>query len=137
MSADSDKLIWLSKQSKGAAAELLAAGWALARGLHVYRAQSPAAPFDLVLVEPVSHRLIRVEVKSIYRHSPAIYCPNFSWPVNDDWDWLLVVDVDHDGRVFRFDHGQSADECRNIVRAHFGYATLAESAYLPNGGRLI
>lgn len=61
----------------------------MAQGWHVFRAESPHAPFDLVGWR--DGELLRIEVKTGLSREKATHAPSFAWPVNDDWDLLLVV----------------------------------------------
>lgn len=68
----------------GAASELTASAWLLARGFLVFRNVAASGPFDLVAYRDGA--LSRVEVKSVSANgSPG-------WPTNDEWDLLLMVD---------------------------------------------
>lgn len=115
------------RTARGAISELRACAYLMAADYYVFRCESPHAPFDLVAYKDgVCHR---VEVKSISRVSeltpaarqnPDRCAPSFSWPVNDDWDLLIVVDHRQD-RILRFTSDMSRDAIRNSVREAYGF----------------
>lgn len=108
----SDPLVkgsWTSRGALGAASELVACAHLMSQGFHVYRCESPHAPFDLVAYRDGS--LTRVEVKSANG-------PSFSWPTNDEWDLLVVVALD--GTCVEVtDHDRSTAQAH--VRQGLGY----------------
>jgi hypothetical protein len=89
----------------------------MADGYYVFRCESPSAPFDLVAYrDGICHR---VEVKSItVKAGPC--APTFSWPSNDEWDLLVVVDHVRD-RFFRFTRDVAKDDARVAVREAYGF----------------
>ena len=80
----------LSTGTKGALAEMRVATDLMARGLHVFRAVSPACPCDLIVML-LSGRTIRIEVKTIQvdRRSGKAY---FQKAANDQFDVICHVD---------------------------------------------
>lgn len=121
---------FLTSSSKGAAAELIAVARLMAQGYHVYRCESPSAPFDLVSYR--DGRLWRVEVKSLGRRDQSC-APTFSAPANDEWDLLAVVDCDS-GWVGLF---ESVVEAKATVRAQYDAPPLDIVFAHLVGGRLI
>lgn len=120
---------WYSTSAKGAASELLACVYFLKAGCHVFRSESPSCPFDLVI-----HRaglLSRVEIKSLVWRSvePARYVhaagPVVSWPANDDWDILVVVNLDTGDCLEVTTHDK--EEGRAQVREWCGFPPLVKS----------
>jgi hypothetical protein len=107
-----------STSAIGAASELIACAELMRLGYHVYRCESPAAPFDLVVYR--AGRCIRVEVKSVTFKGQH---PQFSWPKNE-WDLLVVVGAQAD--VFLFDAATLRPDATNIVRAHYGSPPLPQ-----------
>ena len=99
----------------GAASELRGAAHLLSRGYEVFRSVSPHAGADLVAIK--GGEVLRVEVKSIGRPRQPGHCPPFGWPVNDDWDLLLIVGPDV---VFEFAAGATRAQAAQAIRAHFG-----------------
>jgi hypothetical protein len=103
-----------ARKRMGAWSELSASAHLLARGFDVYRSVSPAAAFDLV-----AHRdgqLLRVEVKTVSRPRGISWCPAFGWPVNDEWDLVLIVAPDV---VFEFHKSATREDARDAIRAHY------------------
>jgi hypothetical protein len=100
----------------GAASELRAAAHLLAQGYDVYRSVADHATFDMI-----AHRngeLIRVEVKTVSKPKAEHNLPPFGWPVNDDWDLLLIVAPDV---VFQFWAGSATrDSAGDAIREHYG-----------------
>lgn len=106
---------------RGAASELLACAALMKAGYHVYRSESPTAPFDLVAYR--DGRCLRVEVKSVTEK--AVSCaPVFGWPRNKEWDLLVAVGLD---RVFCFDSDTTWEDARNAIRESYGHQPLGES----------
>lgn len=104
----------------GAASELVVCAELMRLGYHVFRCESPTAPFDLVAYR--DGQCLRVEVKSLsFQQNSA---PVVSVPTNDEWD--LVAYVGRDADVFVFQPQPSADALRRLVhdrvRAHYGFA---------------
>jgi hypothetical protein len=86
------------KVFKGAAAELMVCVHLMRQGYYVYRAESPHGPFDLVAYR--DGVTLRVEVKSMnwsLTNRERGYGPSVTWPTNDEWDLLVVVD--HESQV--------------------------------------
>ena len=104
----------------------------MADGYYVFRCESPSAPFDLVAYrDGICHR---VEVKSISKG--ALAAPTFSWPSNDEWDLLVVVDHVRD-RFFRFTRDAGKDEARLAIKEAYGFpANIGWSQGLRPGRRL-
>lgn len=105
----------------GAASELQACAALLKAGYHVFRSETPSAPFDLVAYK--NGKLVGVEVKSLTMKSGenadgVKYAPVFSWPSNGQWDLLIVVAPE---RVFCFDSKTTQPEARDALRRHYGY----------------
>lgn len=64
----------IDKQSRGVLAELIVTADLIAKGLHPYKAVSPGAPCDLLVILP-DWKTVKVEVKSGRREqSGAIFC---------------------------------------------------------------
>jgi hypothetical protein len=114
-STDAVSRQWLSRGAKGAASELIACAYLMARGFYVYRCESPHAPFDLVAYN--RQRMLRVEVKSI-NDMKGCWAPSVSWPKNDEWD--LIIAVGGDGRCIEIESHDRVT-CTNIVRAAYGW----------------
>lgn len=87
----------LSRGTRGAVSELQACVYLMNKGYHVFRAQSPSCPFDLVAYN--AGRCIRVEVKTLTRVEPYDSL-GYAQPRNDEWDLLIVVDPG--GECFEF-----------------------------------
>lgn len=111
----------IPRAQRGAHSELLACAELLRLGYHVYRCESPHAPFDLVAYR--DGQCWRVEVKSI-SESPA---PAFPWPKNDEWDLLLVV-----GRlgVLMYESSMASGEVIDSVRAAYGFGPSSRNVGL-------
>lgn len=112
-----------ARKRMGAVSELRASAHLLAQGYDVYRSVADRASFDLV-----AHRdgqLIRVEVKTLSRPKFEHYCPAFGWPVNDEWDLLLLVGPDV---VLQFwaDSGVTRLDAVRAVREHYGLKVTTE-----------
>jgi hypothetical protein len=122
-----------ARNATGATSELIACAELMRLGFHVYRCESPAAPFDLVAYR--DGRCLRVEVKTVsYKVGPdgkPLFAPTVCMPKNDEWDLLAVVGLDAD--VFLFEQGATAQEVRNAVRIHFGYDPMGEEFRPPCG----
>lgn len=110
----------LGRSHRGAASELLVCAALIGAGYHVYRAESPHAPFDLVAYQDGVCQ--RVEVRSITVHPDERHAPTFPWPKHSDWDLLAVAGID---RIFFFDAATAVDEARDIVRVHYGFEPLS------------
>lgn len=117
----------LPTPTAGAIGELVACAHLMQLGYHVYRSESPAAPFDLVAYrDGVCHR---VEVKCV---TSTRNSPQFSYPKNDQWDMLAVV-ITEDSHVFLFEPTMSRLEMRNAVRVHLGFPPAVEPVLQPCG----
>jgi predicted nucleic acid-binding Zn ribbon protein len=57
----------LASATRGSVSELLAAASFMSRGLHVFRALSPACPCDLIAMAPDGSGVTRIEVRSARR----------------------------------------------------------------------
>jgi hypothetical protein len=110
---------WPSRTAKGAASELVACAYLMRQGWHVYRCESPTAPFDLAAYR--DGRLLRVEVKSIYWPGADDFGvgPSTAWPTNDEWDLLVVADPNNGSCIEIVTH--DAHEGRNQIRAIHGF----------------
>ena len=106
----------LSKGTVGAIAELLACADLMSLGYHVFRAESPHCPFDLIAY--ANGTSLRVEVKSLRVPQSQTVAPSFAWPVNDEWDLLVVAGH---GKVFKFRPPATRDDAMTEIRAAFGY----------------
>lgn len=98
----------------GAVNELRACAHLMHQGFDVFRCVAPHAPFDLV-----AHRdgqLYRVEVKTLTVVDEH-WTPSFNWPVNDQWDLLIVCNAE---RVFQFAAGTTKLDARDEVRRAVG-----------------
>lgn len=80
--------IRLSPQTAGSAAELLACADLMFRGWHVYRAQSPNCPADLIIWR--GDRIIRVEVRTARREATGSLL--YAQPTNRIYEVLALVD---------------------------------------------
>jgi hypothetical protein len=105
--------VHLSKSSRGAASELRAGVYLLEQGWHAFRAVSPACPVDYVAWKPGSNPIL-VEIKSLVIYHGV---PSFTWPTNDAWDLLLLVEP---GRVCEVWAPTTRVEATNAVRAMYG-----------------
>jgi hypothetical protein len=103
------------RKSMGAASELRACAYLLAQSYDVYRSVAPHAGFDLIAWR--DDAAIRVEVKTLGKPKNAAHCPPFGWPVNDEWDLLLIVGPD---RIFEYGAGAQRGEASAQIRAHYG-----------------
>lgn len=121
----------LNRSDKGAVSELVVCTELARAGYHVYRAESPSAPFDLVAYR--DGQCLRVEVKGIGQQAKEKFAPSFSWPRNSLWDLLAVVGQD---RVFFFDSATTVDEARDVLRAHYGHEPLSTVRSLQPCGTL-
>lgn len=108
-----DERRYTSRSARGAASELFTCAYLLAKGYHVFRSESPSCPFDLIAYREGVYA--RVEVKSLSRKTE--FAPTFTWPSNDEWDLLIVVD--EDGSCIEV---QSHDqhEARKVIRQALG-----------------
>ncbi len=86
------RLIPSTRSKRGAMSELIAAVHFMDDGWDVFRSESPACPFDLVIHK--AGVLYRVEVKSATIKTEG-YTPAFALPRNDQWDRLAIVHPDH------------------------------------------
>jgi hypothetical protein len=111
-----------SQSGKGAAAELIACAYLMRQGYDVYRCESPHAPFDLVAHQ--NGIMQRVEVKTLnYSHTlRPTYAPSFSWPVNDEWDVLIVVD--HDDNICHEVYTHDRRAAIEQIRALYGFSPV-------------
>jgi len=75
----------------GAMGEMAASAYLLQKGYLAFRNVSPHGPFDLVAYRDGT--LDRVEVKASTRNNRTGR-RYFSWPVNDEWDRLIVIDAE-------------------------------------------
>jgi hypothetical protein len=108
-----------SSSAIGARSELVACAELMRLGFHVYRCESPTAPFDLVAYR--DGRCLRVEVKSVTLKNQH---PQFSWPKNAEWDLLVVVGDQAD--VFLFEPSMARLDIVNAVRVHYGSPTIED-----------
>jgi hypothetical protein len=114
----------IRKSRVGAVSELRAAAHLMQQGFDVFRCVAPHAPFDLV-----AHRdgtLYRVEVKTLSRPVKDTYSPVIGWPVNEDWDLLLICG---EGVTFQFAYGVTKDEVRNEIRRALGVVPAEPRPY--------
>lgn len=112
----------------GAASELRACAELMRLGHHVYRCESPNAPFDLAAYKDGVCK--RVEVKTMTEPKGTL-APTFAFPTNDEWDLLIVVAED---RIFIFEAGVTAERARDDLRAAYGFApTRKERDLTPCG----
>lgn len=107
--------LFTTRGSVGAANELRACAELMRLGYHVYRCESPNAPFDLVAYKDGVCK--RVEVKTITEPKGTL-APGCSFPTNDQWDLFVAVAED---RMFMFEPGITAEEARDHVRRAYGY----------------
>jgi hypothetical protein len=98
------------------------------QGYYVFRCESPQAPFDLFAYR--DGRSLRVEVKSVTVHDNNKYAPTFAWPVNAEWDLLIVAG--HEGRIFEFSAGTATEDARDAVRIGYGFPPMKRKL-LPCG----
>jgi hypothetical protein len=79
----------MSSGTKGAISELVACAYLMRKAYHVFRCESPNAPFDLFAYKDGT--ALRVEVKTMGGYRNAREVPGFPLPSNLEWDLLLVV----------------------------------------------
>lgn len=111
---------FLTNGHVGAASELRACAELMQLGYHVYRCESPNAPFDLAAYK--DGKCVRVEVKTMTEPA-GTYAPSFSYPKNDEWDLLMVV---AHKRIFIFEAGTTAKQARDQIRAAYGFVSTRE-----------
>lgn len=109
-----------SRSTKGSIGELIACAELMRRGFHVFRCESPNAPFDLVAYRDGQCQRVEVKTITFTERSDWRIAPSFVWPRNDEWDLLLVVGADAD--VFVFASGTPQEACAGTIRAHYGFA---------------
>lgn len=114
----------IRKSRIGAVSELRAAVHLMQQGFDVFRCVAPHAPFDLV-----AHRdgtLYRVEVKTMSKPVKETYSPVIGWPVNEDWDLLVICG---ENGIFQFANGVTKDEVRNEIRRVLGIVPAEPRPY--------
>jgi hypothetical protein len=119
----------IRKSRVGAVSELRAAAHLMQQGFDVFRCVAPHAPFDLV-----AHRdgtLYRVEVKTLSKPAKDSYSPVIGWPVNEDWDLLVICG---ENAVFQFAYGVTKDEVRDEIRRALGIVSAEPRPYVRPPG---
>jgi hypothetical protein len=96
-----------AKKRMGPASELRAAVHLMRQGFDVFRCVGPHAPFDLVAYR--NGQLYRVEVKTLSKSKSDSFVPPFGWPVNDEWDLVVLCG---DGVIFQWSAGVTREEAR-------------------------
>jgi hypothetical protein len=124
-----DEMI-LNRMILGAANELTACVHLMRQGYDVYRCQAPTAPFDLVAHK--AGQLWRVEVKSIAVSADGRHV-GFGWPKNDQWDMLILVNVDFCHVV---DPQIDRDTVRRDLHAHYGVLDARVASHVAVHGPL-
>lgn len=108
----------------GSISELRASAHLMQQGFDVFRCVAPHAPFDLVAYR--DGQLYRVEVKTASKPSRETYSPVVTWPVNDEWDLLVVCG---DRAIFQFPFGVTRDQVRDELRR--AYRITAAAPVMP------
>lgn len=108
-----------SSGTTGAASELIVCAELMRLGFHVFRCESPHAPFDLIAYR--DGQFLRVEVKTVSLQKTG---PTFGLPKNDEWDLLAIVSKL--GEVFLFESGATYRVIHDTIRPHLGFAPVVD-----------
>ena len=117
----------IPKATVGAASELRACAELMRLGFHVFRSESPHAPFDLVAYR--DGEIMRVEVKTLRQQ--GTFAPSFTFPRNNEYDVLCLVAPE---RFFFFDSSLTPDEVRSAVRVAYGLQPVYDNWEYPPCG---
>ncbi len=82
----------LERKHRGACSEMLATAWLLQQGYEVFRNVSPFGAIDLIACDPVSHEMVKVDVKTCTPSGEARQSLTYLFGKKDKRVKLLFVD---------------------------------------------